>query len=406
MYVAGIKIPENCVARVREELLQMDEEVKRRRKEREQMAAEKRLSEDRIRLMEEGHKHLLANLVSQKTMLNQSLVPFQNQLLRQKLSQNAALQQAQSGGVSQLQRIPSQSALQLQQQKQKPPQNINMLHSIQIQQRTPKNWPNTSTSAPSSSSRTTLPSLAQFYPSPFLPTFSQLKSSTLQLQSSAPSPSLSSSNPLDEILDLTVSSPSPSPDATEPRLNHGGLSRQAAAAASFDELESLISEISQVPSVAPPPPPAHPAAAHSMLTSNHQDLMEYFDLPLSPQMSTQKASPSSSTSSSSASSFCNSLAPPVPSGLLSVSSLMPAASSSSSSPSSSSLFSSPSSSSSLFSSASPHFPANYPLLPASDPLPLPNGHCSATALDVREALNSMLQAGADRKSVIQFRHPD
>uniref|UniRef100_A0A8C4H0A9 Protein strawberry notch homolog 2 n=1 Tax=Dicentrarchus labrax TaxID=13489 RepID=A0A8C4H0A9_DICLA len=39
----GIKIPENCVARVREELLLMDEEVKRRRKEREQQAAEQRL---------------------------------------------------------------------------------------------------------------------------------------------------------------------------------------------------------------------------------------------------------------------------------------------------------------------------------------------------------------------------
>uniref|UniRef100_A0AAQ5XJ67 Protein strawberry notch homolog 2 n=1 Tax=Amphiprion ocellaris TaxID=80972 RepID=A0AAQ5XJ67_AMPOC len=34
----GIKIPENCVARVREELLLMDEEVKRRRKEKEQQA--------------------------------------------------------------------------------------------------------------------------------------------------------------------------------------------------------------------------------------------------------------------------------------------------------------------------------------------------------------------------------
>lgn len=388
----------------------MDEEVKRRRKEREQLAAEKRLSEDRIRLLEEGHKHLLANLVSQKTMHNQSLVPLtQNQLLRQKLSQSA-LQQVHSGGggVSQLQRIQSQSALQLQQQqKPKLPQNMMSVHSIQIQQRTPKSWPNTSTSAPSSSSRAALPSLSQFYPQSFLSGFSQLKSSALPLQSSAPSPALSSTNPLDEILDLTVSSPSPSPDAGEAGLNHGGLTRQSAAAA-FDELESLFSEISQVPSVALPPPPSLPAAhppAHSMLASNHQDLMEYFDVSLSPQMSTQKASPSSSTSSGSASSFSNSLAPPVPSGLLSVSSLMPAAASSSSS-SPSSLFSSPSSSSSLFSSASPHFPSTYSLLAPSDSLQLPNGHCSATALDVREALNSMLQAGADRKSVIQYRHQD
>uniref|UniRef100_A0A671UA67 Protein strawberry notch homolog 2 n=1 Tax=Sparus aurata TaxID=8175 RepID=A0A671UA67_SPAAU len=36
----GIKIPENCVARVRDELLLMDEEVKRRRKEREQQAVD------------------------------------------------------------------------------------------------------------------------------------------------------------------------------------------------------------------------------------------------------------------------------------------------------------------------------------------------------------------------------
>uniref|UniRef100_A0A8D3AMF9 Protein strawberry notch homolog 2 n=1 Tax=Scophthalmus maximus TaxID=52904 RepID=A0A8D3AMF9_SCOMX len=44
----GIKIPENCVARVREELLLMDEEVKRRRKEKEQQAVEQRLAEERM----------------------------------------------------------------------------------------------------------------------------------------------------------------------------------------------------------------------------------------------------------------------------------------------------------------------------------------------------------------------
>uniref|UniRef100_A0A3P8YXD4 Protein strawberry notch homolog 2 n=1 Tax=Esox lucius TaxID=8010 RepID=A0A3P8YXD4_ESOLU len=43
----GIKIPENCVARVREELLKMDEEVKRRRKEKELRAQEQRLADDR-----------------------------------------------------------------------------------------------------------------------------------------------------------------------------------------------------------------------------------------------------------------------------------------------------------------------------------------------------------------------
>uniref|UniRef100_A0A7N8WMK5 Protein strawberry notch homolog 2 n=1 Tax=Mastacembelus armatus TaxID=205130 RepID=A0A7N8WMK5_9TELE len=44
----GIKIPENCVARVREELLLMDEEVKRKRKEKEQQAAEQRLAVERM----------------------------------------------------------------------------------------------------------------------------------------------------------------------------------------------------------------------------------------------------------------------------------------------------------------------------------------------------------------------
>uniref|UniRef100_A0A3Q1BCK7 Protein strawberry notch homolog 2 n=1 Tax=Amphiprion ocellaris TaxID=80972 RepID=A0A3Q1BCK7_AMPOC len=69
----GIKIPENCVARVREELLLMDEEVKRRRKEKEQQAVEQRLAEERKRKMEQENKHLLQNLFSQKSMLNQSL---------------------------------------------------------------------------------------------------------------------------------------------------------------------------------------------------------------------------------------------------------------------------------------------------------------------------------------------
>uniref|UniRef100_A0A4W5N5W0 Protein strawberry notch homolog 2 n=1 Tax=Hucho hucho TaxID=62062 RepID=A0A4W5N5W0_9TELE len=56
----GIKIPENCVARVREELLKMDEEVKRRRKEKEQ----KRVQEQRLRLS-------LAQLKPQLGLVNQ-----------------------------------------------------------------------------------------------------------------------------------------------------------------------------------------------------------------------------------------------------------------------------------------------------------------------------------------------
>uniref|UniRef100_A0A8C7CWX3 Protein strawberry notch homolog 2 n=1 Tax=Oncorhynchus kisutch TaxID=8019 RepID=A0A8C7CWX3_ONCKI len=54
----GIKIPENCVARVRVELLKMDEEVKRRRKEREQHAQEQRLAEHLIQPFRVGEEVL------------------------------------------------------------------------------------------------------------------------------------------------------------------------------------------------------------------------------------------------------------------------------------------------------------------------------------------------------------
>nr|XP_046157128.1 protein strawberry notch homolog 2-like isoform X1 [Oncorhynchus gorbuscha]XP_046157129.1 protein strawberry notch homolog 2-like isoform X1 [Oncorhynchus gorbuscha]XP_046157130.1 protein strawberry notch homolog 2-like isoform X1 [Oncorhynchus gorbuscha]XP_046157131.1 protein strawberry notch homolog 2-like isoform X1 [Oncorhynchus gorbuscha]XP_046157132.1 protein strawberry notch homolog 2-like isoform X1 [Oncorhynchus gorbuscha] len=64
----GIKIPENCVARVRVELLKMDEEVKRRRKEREQHAQEQRLAEQR----QLQDIHLLAKPYSQPHSLSQS----------------------------------------------------------------------------------------------------------------------------------------------------------------------------------------------------------------------------------------------------------------------------------------------------------------------------------------------
>uniref|UniRef100_A0A8C5FLB8 Protein strawberry notch homolog 2 n=1 Tax=Gadus morhua TaxID=8049 RepID=A0A8C5FLB8_GADMO len=47
----GIKIPENCVARVRDELIQMDEEVKKRRKEKEQLL-EQQQTDDRQRRLE------------------------------------------------------------------------------------------------------------------------------------------------------------------------------------------------------------------------------------------------------------------------------------------------------------------------------------------------------------------
>ncbi|XP_061154164.1 si:ch73-63e15.2 isoform X3 [Syngnathus typhle] len=100
----GIKIPENCVARVREELMLMDEEVKRRRKEREKQAVEQRLAEERMRKMEQDNKHLLANLFSQKAMPTQSLAHslVHGQLLKQKLN---PLQKTQVAGMAQLQRM-------------------------------------------------------------------------------------------------------------------------------------------------------------------------------------------------------------------------------------------------------------------------------------------------------------
>uniref|UniRef100_A0A8C6T1H2 Protein strawberry notch homolog 2 n=1 Tax=Neogobius melanostomus TaxID=47308 RepID=A0A8C6T1H2_9GOBI len=74
----GIKIPENCVSRVRDELLLMDEQVKRRRKEKEQQALEQRQAQERMRKMEQENKHLLANLFNNKPLLNQSIAMAQS----------------------------------------------------------------------------------------------------------------------------------------------------------------------------------------------------------------------------------------------------------------------------------------------------------------------------------------
>ncbi|XP_076582340.1 strawberry notch homolog 2b isoform X2 [Chaetodon auriga] len=415
----GIKIPENCVARVREELLQMDEEVKRRRKEREQQAVEQRLAEERMRKMEQENKHLLANLFNQKPIINQSLAQSlaQSQILKQKLNQNA-LQRTQTGSISQLQRMQAQTQSTLQQ----PSQNITMLslqrNPNQTQQRTHNSWPNNSTTTnqgPLPSMVNLTSNLSQFYPPSFLSSFPQLKNLSLPLDQTTSSPSLSSKNPLDEILDLTVSSPSPSPDTTEGGLNLDGLTRHPPAFGDDFNLEHLISQnapsaqhAAQIQQPLLLQQQQHLQAAqqqnHNPLANNHQDMLDFLDLPMSPQMATQKTSPSSSTSSgssstSSTSSVSNSLVSHVPPGLLPAPTLIPASSSSS-------LFPSPPSSSSLFSSSPSHFSSPF-LLSQSDSLSLPNGHCSTTtALDVREALNSMLQAGPDRKSVIQYRQQD
>lgn len=398
----------------------MDEEVKRRRKEREQQAVEQRLAEERMRKMEQENKHLLANLFNQKPIINQSLTQSiaQNQILKQKLNQNA-LQRTQSGSISQLQRMQAQTQSTLQQ----PSQNITMLslqrNPSQTQQRTHNSWPNNSTTTnqgPLPNMINLTSSLSQFYPQSFLPPFPQPKNSSFSLDQTTLSPSLSSKNTLDEILDLTASSPSPSPDTTEGGLNLDSLTRHSTAFGDDFNLEHLISQNAptaqraahmQQPHLLQQQQQQHLQATqqqnHTLLANNHQDLLDFLDLPSSPQMSTQKTSPSSSTSSgssstSSTSSVSNSLVSHIPVSLLSASSLIPSSSSSS-------LFPSPSSSSSLFSNSPSHFPSPY-LLSQSDSLSLPNGHCSATTLDVREALNSMLQAGPDRKSVIQYRQQD
>ncbi|GAA6222328.1 protein strawberry notch homolog 2 isoform X2 [Lates japonicus] len=410
----GIKIPENCVARVREELLLMDEEVKRRRKEKEQQAVEQRLAEERLRKMEQDNKHLLANLFNQKPMLTQSLA----QSLAQKLNQNA-LQR------TQLQRIQGQTQATL----RPPPQNLTLMslqrNPNQPQQRTHNSWPNNSTTT-STNNQGSLPNtvslspnFSQFYTQPFISPVQPLRNPSLSLHQATLSPSLSSKNPLDEILDLTVSSPSPSPDSTEAGLSLDSLSGHAAAFGDDFNLESLISQ--NAPNAQHASPMQQPLLLqqqqqqqqhqqqqqqqqqqHLQANNHHQDLLDFFDLPLSPQMPAQKASPSSSTSScsssttSSTSSVSNSLVSHT--GLLPTSTLIATSSSSS-------LFSSPPSSSSLFPNPSPCFSSSF-LLPQSDSLSLPNGHCSPGTLDVREALNSMLQAGPDRKSVIQYRQQD
>eukprot|EP00066_Takifugu_rubripes_P023731 XP_011612997.1 PREDICTED: protein strawberry notch homolog 2 isoform X2 [Takifugu rubripes] len=396
----GIKIPENCVARVREELLQMDEEVKKKRREREQQALEQRALEQRK--ME--NRHLLANLFNQKPVLNKSLVQSlaPNQFLNQKPSQSVS-QRTQSGSVSQLPRVQALPESTLQQPPQTMPMQPLQRNPCQAQQRTHNSWstiPTTSTNhhVALSNPANHAPSLqSQFHPQQILPFFQALKNSGLPFHQNAPSPSLSS-NPLDEILDLTVSSPSPSPDTTEGGPSLDSLTRHSSAFGDDFNLESLISLPAPNPQPATqlqPPLLLQQQQNHNMLANIHQGLLDFFDLPLCPQMSSQKPNPSSSNSSgsSSTSPVSNSLVSQVPTGQPPPSSLTS---------SSSSLFSSPSSSSSLFSNS---FPSPY-IHPQSDPLHLPNGHCSTNALDVREALNSMLQDGHDRKSVIQYRNQD
>ncbi|XP_029904737.1 strawberry notch homolog 2b isoform X2 [Myripristis murdjan] len=403
----GIKIPENCVARVREELVLMDEEVKRRRKEKEQQAVEQRLAERKREL--EQNKYLRANLFSQNPILNQSLTLslVQNQSLVQQLNQHP-LQRTQTPSLSQ---ITLQRAQRTQSTLQRASQNLNLM-SLQgnslTQQRTQTNRPSNSTTTPTTN-QGSLPSMAslsshfsQFPPPPFsLPHF---KNPSHALPQTTPS-ATSSKNPL-EILDLTMSSPSPSPDSTEGGLSLDSLTGSSGAFTDDFGLESLLAQhtaqIQQPPSLLPQQQQQQHLQARqhqenqNVLVNNHQpDFLDFLEqLPPSYQPSAQRANHSSSTSSSSSStpttpSVSNNLVSHVSPGLLSTSTLIP----SSSSPS---LFAN-TPSSSLFSSPC--------LLSPSDSLSLPNGHCSSDALNFREVLNNMLQ-GPDRKSVIQYRQPD
>lgn len=364
----------------------MDEEVKRRRKEKEQQAEEQRQAAERMRKMEEDK--LLA-------LWKPALTP--NQI--HKLNQNP-LQRTQTALAQQLARMPTQSQVTLQLPQNLPPLPL----QSQAQQRT-HGWPNGSTTT----SQGRLPSMASltnnyppFFTQRFHPSFPLQQNSSLH--QTTPSPNLSSKNPLEEILDLTTSSPSPSPDSVEGRPNLDSLTGNTTAFGDDFNLESLISPNAQsTQHTAQIQQPLllqqqllQQQLNHSLLATTPADLSEFFDLALSPQMPTEKASPSSSSSSCSSStlSVSNNLASQVSAGLLSSSAITPTSSSSS-------LFSSPSSS--LFPSS--QFPSTY-LTPPSDTLPLHNGHCNSGLLDVREALNSMLQAGPDRKSVIQYRQQD
>ncbi|KAJ3599227.1 hypothetical protein NHX12_033190 [Muraenolepis orangiensis] len=401
----GIKIPENCVARVREELIQMDEEVKKRRKEKEQQALEQQQADERQRKMTQANRHL----IGQNHIMNQSLT--QNQALGHKPQNQNPLQRTQPHSFSQLQRgkgAHGQTSL------QRVTQNMARLPALrnhsQIQPRTQNNRPNNSTKGALGS----LPSMAtlsshfpQFSPQPFMSSFPSLKSHALTsqaLQSNPSSSSISSSkNPLGDILDLTMS-PSPSPDSTEGGLGLGGLAGPAGVYRDEFALESLISpnalglhqRSAHTPHQPSPllrqlqQPRRQQQQQESLLVNNNSNQTDFLEF-LDPSFS-MRPHPSSTSS-----------AGPVPHGAMShvargplSASLVPP-----SSPSSS-LFSSGASPSSLFSSP----PAC--LLSPPEPLPsLPNGHCgSPNALDVREALTSMLLAGNDRKSVIQYRLPE
>lgn len=362
----------------------MDEEVKRRRKEKEQQAEEQRKAAEQMRKMEEN-KHLLATLYS-----NQILNP--NSL--------------QAGSLSQLQRMQPQPQPTL----QHPSQNLGLLSlQSQTQQRTHNSWPNNSTNT----NQGRLPSMVNlnsnfspFYSPSIIHNVSQQQNSSLHPTTQLSN--LSSKIPSNEIFDPTASSPSPSPDSTEGLLSMDSLVQHTTGFGDEFNLESLISQSTQnaqhtaqiqQPLVLQQQHLQAPQQQlnHNLLPSNHTEFLDFL-LPPSSQMPTQKASPSSSTSScsSSTSSLSNNLVSQVSASHLPSSTVIPP-------PSSSSIFSSSPPSASLFSNFR-FSPVNF--LSPTDSLSLHNGHHSPGTLDVREALNSMLQPTPDRKSVIKYRQQE
>ncbi|XP_077082520.1 strawberry notch homolog 2b isoform X1 [Siphateles boraxobius] len=270
----GIKIPETCVSKVRQELLRMDAEVKQRRQEREQQAQEQRQAEEQQRLMvQRQHQEFLLNYFT-----------------------------------------PSLEA----------------------------------------------PSLASS-PTPNI--------------SFTPFPSLKT--PLDEILDLTVHSTSPSSQvSTQTGLSVDNLTGPPAPLVEDFNLEAFIQEQQQQQ------PRQESQSTQESSTARDTDLL---DMILNSFMTTPSQNdPASSTSDAPlsvpmvlSSSFSSSMSQFTPTPLT------------------------PSSSSSSLSQVS---------LPPTDQqmLPLPNSHCSSEAIiNVREVLNSMLQRGTEpRYSVIQYQQPE
>ncbi|XP_062306187.1 si:ch73-63e15.2 isoform X3 [Osmerus eperlanus] len=387
----GIKIPENCVARVREELLQMDEEVKRRRREKDQRAQEQRLEDERQRKLALQNKHLLAKLFSSAHTQNQTLQNLtQNQNLAQNRSlQNLAQNQTLRNHAQKLQRLnPNQSLQDLTQAQSlrnlTQNQALQNLSQAQTQQLGLHPSHRSQAGHPSQGSLPSMASLTSHFsqfPQPF-PSLPPLKSRTLPPLH--PKPAAQPKSPLDEILDLTVGS-SPSPDSTEGGLGLDALSGSAGGYGDDFGLDSLISRSALSSQTGPlsaahmhqPPPP--PLVKRPEVPNHTQDFIDILNLcmPSSPySLSSQAAAHHPPPSSSSS----NTTVSHVSAGLLS----------SSTSIQSSSLFS-PSSSS----------------LSPPDSQSLPNGHCGSDVLNVREVLDSMLRTGSDsRQSVIQYRLQD